>query len=295
MKNKTILPFHWQRELENEAEKINVYSIDNDFVLLDKPVITETLQHPIKMDVTANIICIKGKTEGLINGKPYTTDGACLITIVPDQIMEYKSISKNFEGLFMITSKKFTDSLLPNIHERLPVHFAVRDSPVVPLDDEALAGMMNYFEMMKKMILQKDHPFRLEVARYLTLAFFYGAGYHFHKLDEKKQKTHSELLIDKFLHLVQVNYKDERRLEFYADKMCITTKHLARVLRETGNKSPNEIIDERVVLEAKALLKSTNMTIQQISDELNFPQQSFFGKFFKRIVGVSPKEYKFKG
>ncbi|KAA6314445.1 hypothetical protein EZS27_034938 [termite gut metagenome] len=46
------------------------------------------------------------------------------------------------------------------------------------------------------------------------------------------------------------------------------------------------------MLEAKALLKSTNMTIQQISDELNFPSQSFFGKYFKRQVGVSPKEYK---
>ncbi|MDR0368520.1 MAG: helix-turn-helix domain-containing protein, partial [Bacteroidales bacterium] len=53
-------------------------------------------------------------------------------------------------------------------------------------------------------------------------------------------------------------------------------------------------IDNYVVLEAKALLKSTNMTVQQISDELNFPSQSFFGKYFHRVVGVSPKEYRQK-
>jgi len=135
----------------------------------------------------------------------------------------------------------------------------------------------------------------MEVARHLTLAFFYGASYNFHKFADKREKTHNEALIEKFLNLVQMHYKQERGLEFYADKMCITSKHLSRVLRETGNKSPNDLIDDRVVLEAQALLKSTNMTIEQISDELNFPSQSFFGKYFKRVTGMSPKEYKGKG
>ena len=72
-------------------------------------------------------------------------------------------------------------------------------------------------------------------------------------------------------------------------------QHLTRVLRESGNKSANDLIDDHVALEAKALLKSTNMTIEQVSDELNFPSQSFFGKYFKRITGMSPKDYKSKG
>ena len=109
------------------------------------------------------------------------------------------------------------------------------------------------------------------------------------------EKSHNETLIEKFLHLVQLNYKKERGLDFYADKLCITSKHLTRVLRENGHKSANDLIDDHVALEAKALLKSTNMTILQISDELNFPSQSFFGKYFKRVTGMSPKEYKAKG
>jgi AraC-type DNA-binding domain-containing proteins len=64
------------------------------------------------------------------------------------------------------------------------------------------------------------------------------------------------------------------------------------VIKEAGGKSAGEWIDERVILEVKALLKSTNMTIQQISDELNFPTQSSFGKYFKRLTGISPKEYR---
>ena len=149
--------------------------------------------------------------------------------------------------------------------------------------------------MLKRIIQIENHPYKLEVARYLTLAFSYGASVDFHNLEENSKKTHNEQVVDKFLHLVQTNYKEQRNLDFYAAKLCITPKHLSKVIKATGGKPPNDLIEDHVVLEAKALLKSTNMTIQQITDELNFPSQSFFGKYFKRVVGMSPREYKSKG
>ena len=77
--------------------------------------------------------------------------------------------------------------------------------------------------------------------------------------------------------------------------MCITPRYLSRVVKESTQFSAAEWIERLVVLEARALLKSTNMTIQQISDELNFSTQTFFGKYFKRRVGLSPKEYRREG
>jgi len=291
MKNKNTLPFNWRSELEN----IPVYSIDDDVILLDKPEISSTYQYPFKMDVTVSIICIKGKAEGTVDLKPYTITDSCMFIILPGQIIEYKSMSEDFMGLFLVMSNKFTNSLIPNASERLPLFLYVRDNPVLPLNKETLDGMTLYFNMLKRIIREKDHPYRLEVARHLTLAFFYGASVDFHKLVDNKKKTHNEMLVEKFLHLVQAHYKEQRGLEFYADKLCITPKHLSKVIKATGGKSANDFIDEHVTLEAKALLKSTNMTIQQISDELNFPSQSFFGKYFKRVAGMSPREYKGKG
>ena len=154
--------------------------------------------------------------------------------------------------------------------------------------------MIRYFDMLKSVIREKDHPYRLEVARYLTLAFFYGAGVYFHNLADNRKRSHHEIIVEKFLHLVEIHYKEQRGLEFYADKLCITSKHLSKVVKETSGKTANIMIDEHVTLEAKALLKSTNMTIEQVSDELNFPSQSFFGKYFKRVTGMSPSEYKGK-
>ena len=77
-KTKAILPFNWRSELEN----VEVYSIDDDIILLDKPIISSAFLYPFKVDVTAAIICIRGTTEGFINLKPYTTNGACLFTIL---------------------------------------------------------------------------------------------------------------------------------------------------------------------------------------------------------------------
>jgi len=291
MNPKPILPFNWRIELEN----IEVNSINEDIILLDKPVIFSTFQYPFKTDVTAAIICIKGIMSGFINLKPYTTNGPCLVTILPEQILEYKSISDDFSGLFIIMSKRFTDNLMTNINERLPLSLSIMDNPVISLEEGVLEGMIDYFEMLKKIVQEKDHPYRLEVAQHLTLAFFYGIGENFHKRLDKKKKTHHEALVEKFLQLVQDYHKEQRGLEFYAGKLCLTPKHLSKVVRETSGRPANDWIDEHVVLIAKALLKSTNMTIQQVGDELNFPSQSFFGKYFKRVTGMSPREYKRKG
>jgi len=291
MKAKSILPLNWHTVLED----IDTVSINNDIVLFDKPVIESTFQYPFKVDVSVTVVCINGTLDGFINMKRYTTQKNCFITILPGQIMEHQSVSEDFSGLFIVMSPKFSDSLMPDAHERLPLFLSVRDNPVVPLNEEGLTGMIQYFEMLKRMAQEKEHPYRLEVARHLTLAFFYGACVNFHKFTNSRKKTHHETLVDKFLHFVQIHHKEERELEFYADKMAFTPKHLSKVVKETSGKSANNLIEQYVALEAKALMKSTNMTIQQISDELNFPSQSFFGKYFKRVTGMSPKEYKVSG
>ena len=95
-----------------------------------------------------------------------------------------------------------------------------------------------------------------------------------------------------FVELVRQNYKQERTLNFYADQLCITPKYLSQVVMQVSGKGAVAFIEKHVITECKALLTSTTMTIQQIADAMNFPSQSVFGKYFKRVVGVSPKGYR---
>ena len=117
-------------------------------------------------------------------------------------------------------------------------------------------------------------------------------GYYFHQTTESKKLSNEEILMQNFLKTVQQYYKKERKVIFYADKLHLSAGYLSTVIKNVSGKTAAEWIDDYVILEAKSLLKSTNLTIQQISDGLNFPSQSFFGKYFKRQTGISPKEYK---
>jgi AraC-like DNA-binding protein len=286
MKN-TIASFNWLLELEKAAE---VDSIDNDFILLGKPIISSAFDYPFKLDVTIGIICIEGTMKGKINLKFHTSTSPCIAIILPDQILEYEYMSKDFSGLFIIMSKRFTESL--NIEEGFSLFLSVRDNPFIQLTKEELDALVAYYTILQGAVRKKDNPYRMEVVKHLTKAFFYNTGYLYHKLSTDENKSKNELLVKKFLGFVQTHYKEQRGVEFYADKLCLTPKYLSKVIKENSGMSANDWIDNHVILEAKALLKTTNMTIQQISDEFNFPSQSFFGKYFKRHVGVSPKEYK---
>ena len=105
-------------------------------------------------------------------------------------------------------------------------------------------------------------------------------------------KERSSEYFERLMTLLADNYREQRNVEFYAERMNISSKHLSRVIRSYTGKSVHQWIDEFVALEIKNLLKYSNLSIQQISFELNFPNPSFMGQYFKRITGLTPGEYK---
>jgi AraC-like DNA-binding protein len=106
------------------------------------------------------------------------------------------------------------------------------------------------------------------------------------------QKDRSGDYFKQLVNLLHENYRTERSVEFYANQMNLTPKHLSRVVRTYSGKSVHQWIDDFVVLEIKNLLKYSDLSIQQISYELNFPNPSFMGQYFKRITGKTPGEYR---
>jgi AraC family transcriptional regulator, transcriptional activator of pobA len=286
--NNLIELFNWRSEFKNlEAD-----AIGDDFILFENPIISSTFDFPFKVDVITGIICIKGTMSGAVNLKRYTTTAPCFYIVLPNQILEFEEFSEDFKGLFVVMSEKFANSLIElNMQDKLPLFRSVQDNPWTPLNEEELEVLLHFYKILQMTVRIKDNPHRMEIVKLLIQAFFLGISHQFHKIPEKSKKTKQEVLVDNFINSVHKNYKQQRGVEFYADKLSLTPKYLSKVMKDTTSMSASDWIDDYVVLDAKALLKSTNMTIQQISDELNFPSQSFFGKYFKRHVGVSPKEY----
>lgn len=243
----------------------------------------------ISMDMTAVCVCLCGEASGWVNLTPMFLRKSHMSIILAGDIVECQNISDDFQAVCLFMSPRFLSELgLPRTFD---AYMSVRNHPVIPLEPKQLASMQLYFDMIEG-ILQTENPFKEEVVRHLTCAFFYGAGYYFHSLSEPTELSHKEQLVRRFLETVQLHYRNERKLQFYADCLNLSSGYLSTAVKEYSGFTASEWIERFVLQEAKALLKSTDLTIQQISDRLNFPSQSFFGKFFKRRVGLSPKGYR---
>lgn len=289
---KKITSLTWQTDLKNNID-FDIQSVDEDFMLFDNVKVLPAFAYPFKFDLTTFIISTKGTTRGKIGLKSYETIAPCVITLPADEILQHEYISDDFEGLFIVMSKRMTDSLLPDIQERLPIVLSVRQNPSMPLSEDDLNLLKTYYYILKKIVENTENQRRKSIIQHLMIAFYYHSSSWLHKIQQQKNfPTKQNECVERFLELAEKHYKIERQVGFYAEKLHITPKYLSQVIKANTGKSANDWIDDYVMLEAKALLKSSKLTIQQISDELNFADQSIFGKYFKRIEGVSPKEYR---
>ncbi|MDR2041934.1 MAG: helix-turn-helix domain-containing protein [Tannerella sp.] len=260
--------------------------------MIDDLVADAPYTYTFNLNMTVAVVCTKGYAKGRVNRKPYISQTPSITVSRPGEVLQYEQVSEDFSGFIVILSRRFADDLLTNMQERLSLWLAFVDTPCLPLNSRELKTALDYYHLLKKTQEVEAIPVRREIVKHLTLAFYYTMTYRLKILPDNVLPRKQEVLLERFMNLVREHFREQRNVGFYADRLCLTPKYLSKVIRNSSGASAGEWIDNYVMLEAKALLKSTNMTIQQISDELNFPSQSFFGKYFKRIAGVSPKTYR---
>ena len=116
-------------------------------------------------------------------------------------------------------------------------------------------------------------------------------GIYAHKKVESVA-THYEQMANQFFRLLHVHVRLHRDVAFYAGQLCVTPKYLSKVIRQVTDHTPSFWIADFTLKDAKALLKSSSLTITQLSEQLNFPNSSFFARYFKRHTGMSPQAYR---
>lgn len=286
MKESILLDLHSSIQRQGHIEYIK-----DNFYICELSSKSDWPDYPFRVNMYICCICSCGESIGRINLIPYTLKGPGMSINIPGQLLEHQSISDDFRGACILMSKDFIGSL--GLPYNFQTYMSVQENPIISLKESQFEAMMTYCSMIRK-LFEINHPNTLDIIKHLTCAFFYGIGYYFHQTAENKKLSNEEVLMQNFLKEVQQSYKKERKVLFYADRLHLSAGYLSTLIKNFSGRTAAEWIDDFVTLEAKALLKSTNMTVQQISDELNFPSQSFFGKYFKRQTGVSPKEYKNK-
>lgn len=266
--------------------------IGNDFWIYDK--ITAPMfmmvKDPVKLTSNTNIFVRKGSFKILINLIPYQGHGPALVNIRHGETLQVIEASEDLYASFIVLSKRMVEDMFLHINDVTNLTNIYRQ-PVVGLNEELVPKFEGLYESMHTVTDDTGNPQLLKAIEHCIIAFYYRYAYKCYDLLEGGKDTASRLS-DSFLKMVKDKFKTERFLDYYAEQLGVTPKHLSRTIKAQTGYSAASWIEKFLILESKILLKSTNLTVQQISDNLNFPSQSFFGKYFKKNVGISPKAYR---
>ena len=249
----------------------------------------------MKVDVDTIIFCRKGTAHIEIDLIPYELVANTQLIIIAGSIVHNISNSDDFK-ISYITFKnevyyEATAQLEPSFT------FFLKEYPCVQLGEKRINKMNYLVEAMKDFYNEKTNCFRVKIFKNNIQSFLldvYDKTRTLFKIDKSEEVGRREELFIKFIHLIHKYCPQQREVGFYAEKLYITSRYLSSITQNVADKSAKYIIDKHAIQRIKIMLKYSNMSIQDISYELNFPDQSFFSRYFKKHTGMSPLEYRAK-
>lgn len=271
-----------------------LFLIDN----LNDPITSKDsidMNQPAQINMVVIFICKAGRIDVTINGKEFVLRGGQIMTLLPGFIFQFVNTCDNTECAVMAINPEFVN-YVSDIKTGMEFARNINSTPIHTFDFPSMEETIGIYKALKHKLFQDDFLYKEQVAKnYIDIlkcnAFSKFAQLNNHEISEKVSSRKEELL-QKFLQNVRKYYKQERNVLFYADKVCVTPKYLSSVIHEVSGKYCTEWINSYVILEAKNMLKNEGRSVKDVCNLLNFPNQSFFAKYFKQHTGYTPKEYK---
>lgn len=262
----------------------------------------DVIEYPCRFHGYMAFFCIKGEFEVEINLKKFTIRKDSMFIYTPGNIVRVTNIDpREKESVHFVvvaisedlmSSTRFDFSKLYNESLRL------LESPCVVINENERELCRKYFDLIQEVSKMRMPNMRESVAALISSIFYLMGAMWTDRLTAAKKNggeevsTRSKIVLEDFLLLVRDYHTKERSLSFYADKLYLTPKYLSKLIKSVSGKSAHEWIDSFVILEAKNLLKYSDMSIKSIVYELNFPNQTTFYRFFKTKTGMTPSEYR---
>jgi len=273
---------------------VNSGFIDEDILVLDRlnevPMPTE----PRRMNFILIALCTKGSIRYNMDTKEQHVKPGDVIIVSEHHVIDGYQASPDLEGMCMILSTGFFQDIIQNVSDVSTLFLFSHMHPVMHLSSDEVKTFSDYFDVIRRKVKDTTNQFRRNLVRALLLALFYDLSNVISRDREVSDKrlTRADEIFTKFLKMVESNYKRERRVGWYAEQLSITPKYLSETVKHVSKRTPNEWIDQYVVLELRIMLKTSTLSIKEIAKEMSFPNQSFLGKYFKEHVGMSPNAYR---
>lgn len=283
-----------------EADRV---SLNDEFFVMD---ITfkdrnNPLMHPCRFDGFMMIYCISGHVRMSINLHEFEFMAGSLFLNVPGNLVklsEFVGGEKEDQRYAVVAmTRDFVTGLRMDINKVFNEGLAMLGNPSIMLNEAQQELVYRYVTLMCEVVKMNPINAREAINSIISSMFYVISGIGSERIrelgeDVRQSSSRSKMIFEQFIKLVAENHLQHRNVGFYADKLCLTPKYLSKLIKTATGRSAPEWIDAYVILEAKNLLKYSNVTIKEVVFRLNFPNQSVFYKFFKARTGMTPSEYR---
>lgn len=259
----------------------------------------EIFRFPSRLNALIIGVGTEGETSLTSNLQEFRLKKDSLFIFSPKHILQVQS-NNRFKAHLIVIAPDFLKRMNIDTKRMTPLFLQFGSLPCMELTHAESQSLRSFISMVEQELKGSETDFSSEIIGGLIAATIYKVGdiltHYLTEHPEVDSPIHNraEEYFRQFTELLGEHYKHERSVGFYARQLCITPKYLTTLIKRISGKSVSEWIDNYVILEAKTLLKYSNMSVQEIAYYLNFPNQSFFGSYFKRNAGMSPSQYKAK-
>lgn len=243
------------------------------------------------------LICYEGKASCRIGEKVHDLRKGDLFIGQPQLFVENAMTSLDFKCKGLLLSSNYIESLFFLGGKAWDAKFIIKDNPVVHLSDEELEMAIQNNDFIRlKLESAKKMPHHKEIISYLLQSFIYE--FYDTLVPKLNLATYSytsaENLFSRFMNMALEETPLHREVSFYADRLCITPKYLSVICKQTSGSTASTILNNLSIKHIKQQLRTSSKTVKQIANEAGFDNLSFFGKYVKRELGMSPREYRLK-
>lgn len=247
---------------------------------------------PVKSTTNTVYFCVAGSLEIKVNLCVYRLSANDALTILAGCVMEVLDAAEDTRvAVISFSDKYFTP--FDHMEEFMGIGSMLYASPLIHLSEETMGECIDIYSRMKAKLRQEDNPFRRFALKSYSYVLCATALEQLVRLPAAKISGSDRPmdLYNRFMELLQKDFRRHRTITHYARALNISPKYFSSLVKKVSGRTAGEWIDEYVLLEARALLKCRRYTIQQVSDMLSFPNQSFFAKYFKAHTGYTPTRY----
>lgn len=239
-------------------------------------------------------MCQQGTISYFVDSVKHTVEAGDLIIINHGRVVCDCTLSPDCRGIGLFIDYKFFNETVMSVHELSSLFLFARTHPIFRLPKERADFICETFFRIKSKLDEPENHFRREMVQSMFLSMVYELSNVIYNVQSQDTdcNTRAEAIFTNFIKLVEKHFREERRVSWYSEQLCISPKYLSETVKAVSKRTPNDWIDSYVTMELRMLLRNTQKSIKEITKELHFSNQSFLGKFFKEHTGMSPSEYR---